>query len=234
MDRKRRSFNHFHADIRDSTSLIDNRVGFIREDRNGNLWIGTRDGLNKVLRLDPSNPNRVMFQRYSYTSEAAGNRLIENILHDLRMQGAFQSSRGEFWTLADDGISVYDAEQAKLWQASGKNDRLTADFLNFYEDASGTIWIITRAGLYEVDNTSKRIHRFLDVELIESVAEDRFGNLSELGQVCFQYYEWKRMGIDMDRWNSRTAQTQSSSLCDPSDPTNGQEQKCDNKVQLVK
>jgi ligand-binding sensor domain-containing protein/signal transduction histidine kinase len=135
-----------HVSVRDG--LSHNGVNCLLQDRDGFMWIGTNDGLNRydghtftVYRPDPSQP---------------GVGLRSN-----RISGLFQDRAGRLWITTEGGglhelntrtgrVTPYPivASEANRW-----NNQLAA-----YEDQEGRLWVSTYNGLARYDPDH---HRFL-------------------------------------------------------------------------
>jgi signal transduction histidine kinase len=91
-DREKEQFTHFKNDPNDSTSLSDNKVLTIHEDRNGILWLGTTVGLNK---FDKKNKR---FIRYHKKDGLPSNSI----------QGILEDSHGNLWLSTNNGVSKFN------------------------------------------------------------------------------------------------------------------------------
>jgi serine phosphatase RsbU (regulator of sigma subunit) len=89
------TFTHFKADPSDPHALSNENVLCINEDRRGNLWLGTMNGLN---RLDRSAGT---FRQY-FEKDGLPNGYINGILED---------DHGNLWISTVKGISRYDPER---------------------------------------------------------------------------------------------------------------------------
>lgn len=104
-------------------SITNSNVNAITEDREGNLWIATMGGLNK---LDKSTG------RYSVFSTKDG--LAGNLVY-----GILQDEKGKLWISTDNGISSFDPRSGTFVNL-GKADGLQS--LRFKENA----YYITKSG----------------------------------------------------------------------------------------
>jgi len=148
-------------------------------DRAGNLWIGTRSGLNK---LQSSRKKITHVKKNSADPES----LLDNSVN-----GIFEDRQGRLWVGTAGGLSVFDAQSKLL--ANYKNDPkdTTSLSLNFVqiigEDRRGDIWVGTFGGGLNRFNPERRTFaRFranpadttsLTQNFVTTIYEDRAGDL---------------------------------------------------------
>ena len=174
----------FVHDLRNSNSLINNQVESLLEDEQGNLWIGTYAGLNrlniKTGRIDyfpfpdqngfSSNPPDLV----DMEMDASGNILIVTRRHGLLFinpsdpQPQLQSF-GEYFPMLQTLIPFPETE-----------------FRCIQVESQHQLWVGTYAGLYQIDLNSGTytIHTYnpkqtgtLSSSQIQCLFEDREGNL---------------------------------------------------------
>jgi len=120
----------YFENITTSNGLSDNMITCIYEDRNGFLWIGTANGLNKY--------DGLKFQTF-YSVEGNINSLSGNTIVDI-----IEDSDGIFWIATKDGgLTRYDPAQTKENQ-----------FLQFRNDPSESATITSNrmTALQELNN----------------------------------------------------------------------------------
>ena len=101
------TFIHYHHRINDSTSLSDNRVISIYEDRTGDLWIGTYGGgLNKLTvdQQDVPDPAKARFIHFSVK-----DGLASNIIYGIQ-----KDDQGNLWLSTDNGLSKFNPENGTV------------------------------------------------------------------------------------------------------------------------
>lgn len=111
--------------------LENNRISKIKEDQNGQLWIGTYSGLN---RFDQKSGQLQTHQALF------GNELQQPIINDLFLQG------NVLYAGTPNGLVVLDlvGEKIKLNQLFDKKDGLINDFICAIEqDDAGNLWLST-------------------------------------------------------------------------------------------
>lgn len=146
-------FRHHRHRSEDENSLSDDRVLSLHEDREGRLWVGTESGLDRHL-------GDGRFERW-------GNRLPNSYRNvDSRVGVVLDTVDGTLWAGGEGGLlrrrpgaiefSHYRAEPGR----PGSLSHTTV--LSLYEDALGTLWVGTAAGLNRVEPDGEGI-RFVPV-----------------------------------------------------------------------
>jgi ligand-binding sensor domain-containing protein len=141
--------------------LAHNIVFSVLEDRSGNLWFGTRDGVSRydgaTWKTFPT-PGGVAFDG------------VKSILGDRSGNLWFGTNYG--------GVSRYDGA---TWRTFTTADGLAHNTVNsIAEDRSGTLWFATEGGASRFDGTTWRTFTTADglvQNRVISIAEDRSGNL---------------------------------------------------------
>ncbi|MEO8562715.1 MAG: two-component regulator propeller domain-containing protein [bacterium] len=125
----------------DSTSLPDNYIEFLREDRDNTLWVGTRKG---VSRFDRAHDR---FQTYLVGPGAEGRPAL-SMLH---------TKAGATWLGTDEGLYQFDRATGKSTRYAGDDAaKLTGkQIVVLSEDRRGHLWIGTKeVGVVELDPVS--------------------------------------------------------------------------------
>lgn len=108
--------------------LSHNTVNVILQDRQGFMWIGTKDGLNKY--------DGVSFRVFRKENSALGNNLITALHEDLN---------GNIWVGTDAGVYIYNPKTEEftnicsISSTSGKEFNYTVTCIR--SDLQGRIWI---------------------------------------------------------------------------------------------
>jgi serine phosphatase RsbU (regulator of sigma subunit)/ligand-binding sensor domain-containing protein len=133
-------------DPRDVHSLSSNNIRSIVADQNGNVWIGTNDGLNRY------SPSRAHFETLAK---------LPNDPHSLRdnfVGSLAQDAGGLIWISTLTGLQAFDPVSRIVNRYD--HDERAADATGFdslYSDAGGTLWRGDPAGrLWRFDRRSGR------------------------------------------------------------------------------
>jgi signal transduction histidine kinase/streptogramin lyase len=149
-----RSFAH---NGNDPTSIPDNKVNTLYEDKSGNLWVSTNRGFCRFNRAAET------FTRFFPDSSRHANE--ENHVYFIR-----EDSKGLFWVFTDAGLFTFNpvSELFTSYQAEVDIGRpFNARFNNyyaentFYEDEESNIWICGVHCPYKFNRTSGKFRSFM-------------------------------------------------------------------------
>lgn len=169
-----RTFTTFNMDRLDSSSISDNYIKRLYQDKDNNLWIGTwGGGLNLYNR-----------EKNNFTS-FPGNFEQEELNHHY-IAAMLDDRKGNLWLGTPNGLVKFNKRQKTFSRSfhSIKNDLIlsNASIKELFEDKDGNFWIGTSKGLYFFDNVSgfEKIKlddpKFNDID-INDIEEDDKGNL---------------------------------------------------------
>jgi signal transduction histidine kinase/ligand-binding sensor domain-containing protein/DNA-binding response OmpR family regulator len=150
-------FSHYKARPDDTTSLSNNIVHVIHEDKFGQLWVGTDEGLN-VLRTD-----RKTFYKVKSVNGKEGS------LSHNRVLSIYQDEENIFWIGTINGLNKWNSNQrkfnhVKLHASDLHDDKSITDFA---ERKDGSILIATYgAGLHVYDRNSNITSAFSKNDLL--------------------------------------------------------------------
>ena len=183
-DRKTRIFKRYLHDPGNINSISTNGLGrgfgnIIDEDEDGNLWIATQNGLNKL------NSDRNSFTRFFYSP---GNA------HSIRSNDIIAVSvdkAGILWVGAWNGkLSKANLNQKPFGlinrDPANRNSLPNNNVTAILEDADGILWIGTEAGLSRWDKKTNRFAHFshnaannktLRSDSVYGLLEDTHGHL---------------------------------------------------------
>ncbi|WP_028296069.1 ligand-binding sensor domain-containing protein [Olivibacter sitiensis] len=131
-------FNHYQVE----NGLSNNSVLCSAQDKNGFMWFGTRDGLN---RFDGYN------FRHFYADTESDHGLGSNFIHSIAV-----SKDNQIWIGTDQGVYIFDPRKERFTTLEGLYDR---EILQIEEDASGNIWLIANHELFYYDTGSKQLQK---------------------------------------------------------------------------
>jgi ligand-binding sensor domain-containing protein len=133
--------------IQEKDGLSFNFINCFLQDRDGFLWIGTPDGLN---RYDGS-----LFAQFKHKRNES-HSLLNNTVHDL-----CEDRQGNIWMAVDNGISRYDKKTGQFINITSVNTRTLGICNNILCDRHGDIWFTSyRIGLYRYNTRTGQIQYF--------------------------------------------------------------------------
>jgi signal transduction histidine kinase/ligand-binding sensor domain-containing protein/DNA-binding response OmpR family regulator len=129
----------FRHDETNKNSLSDDVIDRITEDKDGKLWIGTKNGLNK---FDPETKTFVHHFSDPKNSNSLGANWVKAVFRDSHNNIWIGTQRGGVsrYNAADDTFTTFKHDP-KNPNSIGYND-----ILSFIEDAAGNIWVGTENG----------------------------------------------------------------------------------------
>jgi len=131
------SFTIYRNRRGDSTSLPDNAIRTLYEDREGNLWVGTDKGLSRYSRASDSFIRTVVPDRET-------NKPVSPLYPMI-----IQDRTGRFWIGSAYGLYTCNSlkEDPSLVLLGGRQDNSTNLITSLCEDKKGRIWVGTGKGL---------------------------------------------------------------------------------------
>ena len=148
--------------------LSSNSVSNIVEDKQGFIWIGTANGLNRY--------DGYRFKQY-YHSNTDSNSLVNNSVQRLHCD-----TRGRIWISTEDGVSCFLPMQNKFFNYSTKRkppySLKNNSSVGVYEDAEGAIWLC---------NQSDVIYKVMPDLTLQAV---------KINLPAFQFYNLSPLGYD--------------------------------------
>lgn len=135
------SFKHYNI----NNGLSQNTVHSIFQDKQGFMWFGTKDGLN---RFDGNS-----FKIFKFSPN---ENLRDNVFHHI-----LEDKDGKIWIATEDGVYIYDPRQEKFERFEAVTpDNLSLDgwISDFIQDKDGDIWIsIEDKGVFHYNITHERL-----------------------------------------------------------------------------
>jgi ligand-binding sensor domain-containing protein/signal transduction histidine kinase/DNA-binding response OmpR family regulator len=152
------SFKHYTI----NEGLSQNTVYCLLEDKDGLIWMGTEDGLNK-------------FDGYDFTQYKHDFRYSNSVSHN-QINTLYEDREGRIWVGTSDGLNIFDKKTEKFTRLKTiQNPSITSnDFItSVYQDRKGNIWVTSLDGLklynpatktFSVynDTTKKRTDRIME------------------------------------------------------------------------
>jgi len=160
----------------DPQTITPGSVAAIYEDKDGNLWIGTSNGLNKF------NPENETF------SHILSNPKQANSLSSNSITCIFQDSDGNLWVgTSDNGLNRIDPESGGIVhylydpQQTGSLSHSSVSYV--FEDSRGILWVATAGGGLNRYNSKKDSFTYYTVKhglpnnVVYGIVEDNHSNL---------------------------------------------------------
>jgi ligand-binding sensor domain-containing protein/signal transduction histidine kinase len=178
-DRATGTFVHHRHDRDDPTTLSDNSVGVIYEDRSGELWVGTDSGLN---RFDRTTETFIRYQHDPGDPQSLSGAEVSAILED---------HQGILWIGTEDGgLNRFDRSSRTFARYQHDPDAPHGLSHNrvraIFEDRTERLWVGTQNGLELYDRERDQFVHYrhdanelhsLSSSSIWSIYEDRTGVL---------------------------------------------------------
>ncbi|MFO7584215.1 MAG: diguanylate cyclase [Anaerolineales bacterium] len=160
-------FDVYRHDPGNEYSLAQDSIWSLIEDRDGNIWAGTRDGLS---RLDRATGNF-----YNYHFDAENPRALAGAV----VYRVYQDKTGTIWVGTRAGLQRYEPETDDFTLfANDPEDPTTLSHNNVWsmlEDSQGNFWVGTRNGglnLMDRENETFKAYRF-NPDNPDSLSSDR-------------------------------------------------------------
>ncbi len=156
------SFKHFFHIPNKQNTLCGNIIFSIYQDKSGNIWIGTDNGLNKIAgeKINNPSPEFIGFKHNSKDKQSLSNNNVRTILQD---------SYGHIWIGTDEGLNrlLTNDNSGKFRNyKNDPNDFSTISNNQIYslcEDNYGNLWIGTNGGGLNIyDKSSDKFNRYLN------------------------------------------------------------------------
>ncbi|MCH8523980.1 MAG: hypothetical protein LAT52_05450, partial [Balneolales bacterium] len=150
-------FNHYT----EKEGLSCNTVHTIIEDKAGNIWLGTYEGVS-------------VFNGERFTHYTENEGLIDDYIFSI-----IEDKRGNIWIGTDFGVRVFNGQNFIHYT---ENEGLTNDYINaVLEDKRGNIWIGTYGGGVNVFNGERFVYytkrEGLTSDYINTMMMDQSGNI---------------------------------------------------------
>ncbi len=154
--------NSFFSDIKDTNSVSANEIYTLIEDKDGIIWIGTINGLNRFDRKTK------LFKQYT-KALLPPQRISNNSVLSL-----YEDSKGIIWVGTESGLNRFDKQLEEFTYYTQK-DGFSNDYIySILEDKSNNLWLSTNHGLTRFTPTNVEVVNYDIVDGLQSY-EFNFG-----------------------------------------------------------
>jgi signal transduction histidine kinase/ligand-binding sensor domain-containing protein/CheY-like chemotaxis protein len=159
-DVKHNVFFHFTSDVHNlKNSLIDNWTFVILCDNEGNIWVGTSNGLSML------NKDKKSFTNYQNIPNE-GKSLSNNFINCL-----YEDSKKNIWIGTQEGLNQFNKKE-KTFKSYFLKDGLPNNVIKgILEDDKQNLWISTNKGLSKFDLKSQKIRIY---NTYDGIASEEF------------------------------------------------------------
>ncbi len=172
-------FYNFFNIPNDTSSLCDNNIRCLYEDKYGVVWIGTTSGLNKIVTNSKNNNDENYLTKIKFTQSFFNNNFNELISKEF-ISSITEDGNGNLWfgTMGK-GVIVYNRKTGTVKNYKREEDNTGTIGSNYiiklFTDFAGRVWIGTYGGgLNRFDHTTKNFIRYVnDPENPNSISENK-------------------------------------------------------------
>ena len=147
LDYKTGQFKIFEKDINDRKQLTDNSITSIEKGKNGNIWIGTYNGLNEYIETEDD----YYFIHHKHDPEDTTS-IISNTIT------ALSSTSDHLVIGTHRGILLYDYQKQEFRYDNTSDNRMYAHAIIPLSDS--IVWLSSRGGIYSVRLDDFKTHIF--------------------------------------------------------------------------
>lgn len=150
------SFNNYSINPNDE-NLTHRSVRSIAYE-NGNLWVGTLDGLNKI------NLESKIVSKYFF------DLLESNSISDPIIFSLFHDKNGKLLVGTNNGLDIYDSENDNFINLSSEKLHQEFSISDIYTSSEGYMFLCTPGGMYAYDNENQLLNNsfFPEIQFYEN------------------------------------------------------------------
>ncbi|MES2299198.1 MAG: two-component regulator propeller domain-containing protein [Pseudomonadota bacterium] len=142
-------FERFEQNPGDPLSLSSNKVRAIAADAAGRVYLGTSGG--GLNRLDRAN-NKIDVWRHDFNDKFS---LSDDLTTALAV-----GSGNRVWVGTQTGVNMFDAATGRFTQVALGPDPLSNFIQRVFIDRNGTVWVLTRGGMHQLDGAGKLVRTY--------------------------------------------------------------------------
>lgn len=149
--------------------LINNEVGWIYEDKAGNIWLGLNGGAS---RYDGKSFRNFILEEESMMEDKTGKKTFADFTRPPKeVTSIIEDKSGNFWFCTRGNTFIYDGKTFSVFSNNGKPFQ---NIRTIIEDKKGNIWFGGNDGLWRYDG--KTFTNFTK-NFIGYIHEDKKGNI---------------------------------------------------------
>lgn len=122
--------------------ISSNHINALLGDWHGNIWIGTRGGLD-------------CYNKASGKFSAWANKASNQLFNSNDVLSIFQDSRSAIWVGTRAGLFFLDIRQRRFYAVADKNDAKNNTIKSITEDDAGNLWVSTNKGISKITILNK-------------------------------------------------------------------------------
>ena len=142
-DRKEHHFTRYRPNPQDEKSLGGGSVFALTEDKEGNLWVGTDNGLDL---FDRKNKQFIHHRYDPRNKKSLSHNTVRSILED---------DHGNFWLGTDGGLNYFDRKTNTFTTYTEKDGLANNAIYGIQKDDHGNLWFSSNKGLSRFDPVTK-------------------------------------------------------------------------------
>ena len=159
-DKKTNKTYRFQNEATDEKSLSHNNILSLLKSKDGILWIGTRNGLNKI---ENENPDFIHVRKI----------IGRNGLSNKNVNSFIEENDSLVWVGTTDGLNLYNKKSNtfRVFRKNNTNQHAlkTNYILCLFKDSKGNKWIGTRRnGFYKIEGSVNTTFQFKNMEFLDA------------------------------------------------------------------
>ena len=169
IDINTKEIKSYSNDDKDENSIPANQIGEILRDTNGNLWVGTTNGL---ACYNEEKDNFNIYKNKIYDK----NSLVYNHVKSL-----MQDKEGIIWVGTYSGLSIFDTESSiKYYNAGPDDDYLLRENMvhGVYEDNENYLWVGSKTKGISIINREEQTSQFINTENNDIIKSDAINDIT--------------------------------------------------------
>lgn len=162
LDDNRKLFHHYKINYKPD-GLFNNNVRSFFQDSEGNIWVGTKEAGGLSL----FHPNAGTFQNFKYETGKKNSFSNDYILaiNELNNDVLIIGTLGA-------GVDLFNKKTHMVTNLKINDDVTDNKVYNIYKDWSGTFWIASLEGLFQLNPTTQKFRQVENVRAVKTFAQN--------------------------------------------------------------